>query len=217
MKRNILAAGLITSIIATSASADMMATSETDLNLRSAPTPDAEIIGVIPQSAEVTVDGCIEASNWCSVTHDGTAGWAYGAYLSTNVGDAHAILAENRDKVKVKVVTYEQGSDADSVVAGGAAGAIVGGVLGGPVGAALGAAAGSAAGDSADPSEEVIAYARDTEVTAVYVNGEVVKGATLPEGLDLTTVPNSDYTLVYVNGVKVLVDPETRRIGYIIR
>jgi hypothetical protein len=54
-------------------------------------------------------------------------------------------------------------------------------------------------------------------VNQVYLNGEVVVGAGLPDDVTLTPVPDYQYQYAYVNGQQVLVEPQTRRVTYIYR
>ena len=49
------------------------------------------------------------------------------------------------------------------------------------------------------------------------LEGEVVVGATVPESVTLSVVPDYDYRYVYINGQRALVDPGTRQIVYVIR
>ena len=51
----------------------------------------------------------------------------------------------------------------------------------------------------------------------VYLEGEVVVGAGLPETVQLRPVPDYEYNYVYVNGQPVLVEPQSRRIVYVVR
>jgi uncharacterized protein YcfJ len=106
-------------------------------------------------------------------------------------------------------------------VAGGLTGAIAGAVAGGPVGAAVGGAAGivggAATGSLIDPPNEVRDYVTTNELDPVYLDGEVVVGAGLPETVELHEVPDYEYRYVYVNGQPVLVDATSRRVVYIVR
>jgi hypothetical protein len=43
-------------------------------------------------------------------------------------------------------------------------------------------------------------------VDPAHLEGEVVVGSTLPEGVNFVDVPDYEYRYVYVNGVPVLVD-----------
>jgi len=96
-------------------------------------------------------------------------------------------------------------------------GAIAGAVIAGPIGAVVGGVAGAVAGAAVDPPAEVTTYVAGNPVDPVYLDGEVVVGATLPEGVQFAQVPNYQYQYVYVNGVPVLVEPGTRKVVYIVR
>ena len=60
-------------------------------------------------------------------------------------------------------------------------------------------------------------YVRTNEVEPVYLDGEVVVGAGLPDTVEIRPIPEYDYNYVYVNRQPVLVEPESRRIVYVIR
>ncbi|TJU99032.1 MAG: DUF1236 domain-containing protein, partial [Mesorhizobium sp.] len=51
----------------------------------------------------------------------------------------------------------------------------------------------------------------------VYLEGEVVTGAVLPDTVELREIPDYNYRYVYVNNQPALVDPGTRRIVYVMR
>ena len=68
-----------------------------------------------------------------------------------------------------------------------------------------------------EPPSEVRTYVVDHRSDPVYLNGEVVVGAGLPDNVELTEIPDYQYRYVDVNGQPVLVDPQTRRIVYIVR
>jgi hypothetical protein len=204
-------------LLATTALADTTATAVTDLNLRAGPGPMHEVVSVIPEGASVTVDACIEASNWCQVRHDGTDGWAFADYLQTELAAAPEPLVLSAPEARTEIRIIEEHETGARTGAGGAAGAIVGAILGGPPGALLGAAAGLSAGAMIEPSDRVVTYVRENPVETVYLDGEVVVGAGLPEAVTLQPVPESDLTYAYVNTVPVLVEPQERRIVYIHR
>ncbi len=63
------------------------ASTTTDLNIRSGPGPEYQVIGVIPSGAPVDVLGC--TGSWCQVNYAGRMGFASGNYLS---GDARAAV-----------------------------------------------------------------------------------------------------------------------------
>jgi uncharacterized protein YgiM (DUF1202 family) len=215
--RTLLGGSFASVLLATTALADTTATAVTDLNLRAGPGPMHEVVSVIPEGASVTVDACIEASNWCQVRHDGTDGWAFADYLQTELAAAPEPLVLSAPEARTEIRIIEEHETGARTGAGGAAGAIVGAILGGPPGALLGAAAGLSAGAMIEPSDRVVTYVRENPVETVYLDGEVVVGAGLPEAVTLQPVPESDLTYAYVNTVPVLVEPQERRIVYIHR
>ena len=199
-------------LLSSSAFAETSATAFTDLNLRAGPDVSYEIIGVIPAAQAVAVDGCLADSNWCRVAYGDLNGWASGDYLTAMV---EAPIYANRERLAVPTVTYEKNPDA--TVGGGVAGAIAGGLLGGPVGLVIGAAVGMGVGTAVAPEERVTTYVMENPVEPIYLDGEVVVGAGIPETVTLAEVPESDYYYAYVNGTRVLVEREQRRIVYIVR
>ena len=192
--------------------AQTTATAWTELNLRAGPGATYDIIAVIPSAQSVTVEGCLEESNWCRVSYGENNGWAAGDYLTATV-DAPIVV--NRERLAVKTITYEKSSDA--TVGGGATGAVAGAIIGGPVGAIIGAAVGMTMGDAITPEERVTTYVRANPVEPVYLDGEVVVGAGIPETVTLSEVPDSEYYYAYINGVPVLVEREQRRVVYVVR
>jgi hypothetical protein len=213
--RNLLGGSLASILLAMPAFAETSATATTDLNLRAGPGPMHEVVSVIPEGGSVTVEACIDASNWCQVRRDGTEGWAYGAYLEIEVAAEPRALTAPEARTEIQII--EERETGARTGAGGAAGAIAGAILGGPPGALLGAAAGMSAGALTEPSSRVITYIRENPVEPVYLEGEVVVGAGLPETVTLQPVPESDLTYAYVNAVPVIVEPQERRIVYIYR
>ena len=65
--------------------------------------------------------------------------------------------------------------------------------------------------------DDTVAYVRSNPVDPVYLDGEVVVGAAIPEAVAVYEVPQSEYRYVNVNGQYVLVEPEGRRVVYIAR
>lgn len=202
------------------AMAQVAATATTDLNIRSGPGPQHPVVGVIGASEEATINGCIEGSKWCQVTHGGAEGWAYSDYLTASIeGQDTIVLSQTRPEA-VPTVTYETtaSTEGTGAVAGGATGAVAGAIIGGPIGA--GGAAGAVAGgaiDTVTPPQEVVTYVRENRVDPVYLEGEVVVGAGLPETVEVREIPDYEYRYVYVNGQPVLVEPDSRRIVHVIR
>lgn len=198
--------------LTSTAYAQTTATAWTELNLRSGPGATYDIIAVIPSAETVAVDGCLEESNWCRVSFGEINGWAAGDYLTATV-DAPIVV--NRERLAVKTITYEKAADA--TVGGGATGAVAGAIIGGPVGAIIGAAVGMTMGDAITPEERVTTYVRANPVEPIYLDGEVVVGAGIPETVTLSEVPDSEYYYAYINGVPVLVEREQRRVVHVVR
>ena len=203
---------------ATAAFADISATAITDLNMRSGPGPEYPVLAVIGMNDPVVVTGCIDGSKWCAVAYNGVMGWSYSDYLATPLGGAQIVLADRPATLVVPTIAFNGPVlSPPSVVAG----ATIGAITGGPVGAAVGAAAGAAAGDvvfaSINPPPAVRTYVLANPATNIYLNGEVVVGATLPSDVTIVPVPQYQYAYLTVNGLPVLVDPTTRRVVYIFR
>lgn len=214
MKSHFVTLTLIGALGAPAAHASTQATAVTDLNLRAGPAPNHQVLTVIPNDGTVRVDGCIAQTSWCKVNYGGTEGWAYGEYLTAALDGQPAVIIDNRDRFAVEAVTYEA-SEAEATAAAGTVGAIIGGAVGGPAGAAVGAATGGAVGNAL--GEESIVYVRENATDPVYLDGEVVVGAQLPDAVRLRTIPQTDYTYANVNNVPVVVDPAERRVVHIVR
>jgi len=203
---------LVGMLLASSAHAQTAATAATDLNLRAGPGVSYGILSVIPAAQAVTVDGCLAESNWCWVGHDGVSGWASGDYLVTMI---ESPIYLNRERLALGTVTYD--STEESTLGGGVAGAIAGGILGGPVGALIGAGVGMGVGAAAAPEERITTYVIQNPVDPIFLDGEIVVGAGIPEGVTLVEVPESDFYYSYINGTKVLIDRKARRVVHIVR
>ncbi|WEX09715.1 DUF1236 domain-containing protein [Chelativorans sp. AA-79] len=204
------------------AAAQTMATATTDLNIRSGPGPEYEVVGVIDASDEATIDGCIEGSKWCQVTYNGVQGWAYSDYLTASLSGGETVVLTERPPEAVPTVTYETTASTEGAgaVTGATTGAVAGAIIAGPVGAAVGGAAGAVAGGAVDtitPPQQVVTYVQEHQVEPVYLEGEVVVGAQLPETVTVREIPDYEYRYVYVNGQPVLVEPQSRRIVYVMR
>ena len=208
-KSALFAAAIVgASIVPGVALAAMLATALTDLNIRSGPGPEYPVIGVIQAQQQLNMIGCIEGSLWCQITHKGKDGWAYSQYLATQSAGNRVIISDRRQEVGVPTVTYSNTSGAAI-----ATGAVAGALVAGPIGAAVGGFAGALM----DPPQQVRTYVTGNPADPVYLDGEVVVGAGLPENVQLRQVPDYNYRYVYVNRQPVLVDPASRRIVYIYR
>ena len=202
------------------AMAQTAVTATTDLNIRSGPGPQYPVVGAISIDGQATLNGCLENSKWCQVEANGVSGWAYSDYLLAQHSGRQVVVTEGRAEMAVPVTRYD-GPPAAGVV-GGVGGAVAGALVGGPVGAVVGGVAGAAALGTAQaalepPSPAVRAYIRDNRVDPVYLEGEVVVGAGIPETVTVREIPDYRYRYVYVNGQPVLVDPDSRRIVYVVR
>jgi len=198
------------------------ATATADLNIRSGPGPQYSSIGFITSGDSALVEGCLEASKWCRVDYEGVSGWSYSDYLTADLSGETVVLTERYVDVGLETVTYtDDGSAGGGAIAGAASGAVVGALVGGPLGAAVGGTVGAASGATAgaiiDPPETARAYVTANPVEPVYLEGEVVIGAGVPDTVSLQTIPDYDYRYVYINGQPVLVDPGSRQIVYVIR
>lgn len=223
------AAFLAAAALPGAASAQTAATATAELNVRSGPGPQHPVIGVIAVGDTVTVNGCLEGSRWCTLDHGGVQGWVYSDYLMADLAGSPVVVTDSYAQVGVPVATYddsatEAGATA-GVATGAASGAIAGALIAGPIGAVVGGVAGAAAGGVTgaaagaliDPPAEVRTYVTTNQVEPVYLEGEVVVGAGLPDNVELRTIPNYQYNYVYVNGLPVLVDPSNRQIVYVVR
>lgn len=202
------------------ASADTV-TAAVDLNVRGGPGPQYPVVGVIASGASADLDGCIENSKWCQV--NGGEGWVYSDYLVGDYGGQQIVLTE---RPVDSGVAYIPDPDADGgtkgAVGGVAVGAITGAIVGGPIGAVVGGAAGGVAGGAVGqaidpPNDRVRTYVTTERAEPVYLDGEVVVGATLPESVAMREIPDYEYRYVNVNGQVVLVEPSSRHIVYIVR
>lgn len=190
------------------------ATATTDLNFRAGPGPQFEVVGVIPGMAQAEVEGCMEDGAWCQVSYDGQMGWAHRSYLSGSATEATKVTT-------TRTVTYtkEGGNEGAGAAAGAVTGgAVLGALIGGPAAIAAGVVLGANAGSNAVPEPEVstVTYVTENPVDPIYLDGEVVLGAGIPDDIDVYPVPESDYSYLNVNGQDVLVTQE-RKIVYIYR
>ena len=224
MKKNNLVAMTAGALLALSgaAFAQTAVTAVTDLNVRSGPGPQYPVIGLINAGAGADLNGCLENSKWCRVNNAGAEGWVYSDYLSADFGGTAAVVTQRPTTAEIPVVSYEAPQGGGGAVTGGVTGALAGALIAGPIGAAIGGVAGAAIGGTAEgtvapPPETVTTYVRTNQLEPVYLDGEVVVGASLPDTVELREVPDYEYRYVYVNGQPVLVEADTRRIVYIVR
>ncbi len=215
------AAGLLA--FSGAAFAQVAVSATTDLNVRAGPGPQHQVVGMIGAGQSANLNGCLDSSKWCTVAYEGGEGWVYSDYLTGDFGGNQVVLTERPADSGVAVVTPPDDVDggATGAVTGGVTGAVAGALIGGPVGAVVGGGAGVIAGGAAgtiiDPPEQVRTYVSSNEGQPVYLDGEVVVGAGLPETVELRPIPDYEYQYVYVNGQPVLVEPSSRKIVYVMR
>jgi uncharacterized protein YraI len=195
----------------------------TDLNVRAGPGPQHQVVGVLGAGQSVNLDGCLESSKWCVVAFENGQGWVYSDYLTGDFGGTQVVLTERPANSGVRIVEAPVDVDggATGAVTGGVTGAVAGAIIGGPAGAVGGGGAGIVAGGAAgtviDPPARVRTYVRSNEIEPVFLDGEVVVGAGLPETVVLRDIPDYEYRYAYVNSQRVLVEPSSRRIVYVMR
>jgi uncharacterized protein YraI len=223
MTRNLLVSSAAALLAFTGAAfAQSTVTATTDLNVRAGPGPQHQVVGVIGAGQSATLNGCLDNSKWCVVAFNGADGWVYSDYLASDIGGQQVVIAQRPANSGVTIVPPpETDGGATGAVTGGVTGAVAGAIIGGPVGAVVGGAAGAvgggAVGQTVDPPAKVRTYVQSNAVDPVYLDGEVVVGASLPETVALREIPDYEYRYVYVNGQPVLVEPSSRRIVYVMR
>ena len=178
--------------------ADTAVSAVTDLNVRAGPGPQYPVIGVLAAGQSATLNGCIENSKWCTIAEAGGQGWVYSDYVTADFGGSRVVLTRRPADAAITVVAPPQDDYPDTYT-----GAILSDD--GPI-------------DVIDrPPAEVGTYVSTHRLDPVYLDGEVVTGATLPDTVELREIPDYRYRYVYVNGQQALVDPQTRRIMYVVR
>lgn len=196
----LLATGALT-VAGLPAFAEATANATVDLNIRAGAGPAYDVVGVIPAGEEVVVTGCLEPATWCEVTSDGITGWASGGYLTAIVETTPVVIYENADAAGITTVTYDPTLPDGTVTLNGAV------IAADPTGETT----------SLEIEDNAITYLNDNPVEPIYLEGEVVVGAGLPETVVLTPIPESPMAYANVNGQIVMVQPETRRVTYIVR
>jgi uncharacterized protein YraI len=199
-----IAALVANAALAVPASAEIIATAMTPLNIRSGPGPQYSIVGAIPDRGHTTIIGCIQDSLWCQVSYNGRQGWAYSQYLTARLSGRSLAVAERL--IGIPTVAYQP--PLETVGSAVVTPAITGTLIARPA---------TAEPFLTTPPPNVGTYVVDHPVAPVYLNGEVVEGVGLPETVELSPVPGSDYDYAYVNNVPVLIEPTTRRVRYIYR
>ncbi|MEI2300249.1 DUF1236 domain-containing protein [Ensifer sp. MJa1] len=194
------AAGFLLTAGLPAAFAAMTATTVTDLNVRTGPGPQYPTVGLAARGSTGVLDGCIEGSKWCRIDVNGLRGWVYAQYLTTDLSGSPVVIEERRSDLAIPAVTYEVQPGEPVIVSSGDE-------LIGPVEQI----------DPIVPPEAVGTYVTTNPGDTVYLDGEVVVGAELPQSVAVRRVPDYGYDYVSINGQPVLVEPATRRIVYVYR
>ncbi|MCI9864821.1 DUF1236 domain-containing protein [Rhizobium skierniewicense] len=194
-KLKIMIAGGAFALLAGYANAAMVATTASDLSVRSGPGEDYPEVGLATRGSDAVLDGCIDGSAWCRVEVNGLRGWANADYLNVMYEGAPVILRERRSDIKVPVVTYEKTSNVQSEPNPGDPNL-------GRVG-------------EVNPPEQVMTYIDQHPGETITYDGDVVVGTTVPAGAQMVAVPDYEYSYVRINDRAVLVEPSTRRVVYV--
>jgi uncharacterized protein YraI len=204
LRKSILLAGLMAAALSTTASAAIIASATTSLSIRSGPGPQYPVVAAIPEKGRATIIGCIEGSLWCQVSFNGRQGWAYSKYLTATLSGRSLVVSEGIRQFPAATYTAPAvtvGSAAPSPVVTGTI--VDRTVTGEPL--------------VLTPPATVRDYVVGHPVQPVYLNGEVVVGAGIPDEVTLAPVPGYQYDYAYVNGMPVLVEPQTREVAYVYR
>lgn len=198
------AAGLLVAL-SSAALADTPVSAVTDLNVRAGPGPQYPVIGMLATGQSATLTGCIVYSRWCTIAEANGPAWVYSDYVTADFGGRQVVLTERPADSGVTVVEAPPLPDGMVAVDEDTTAAINEGPVSDDELAAI------------DPPPTVRTYIASRPSEPVYLRGEVVRGATLPDTVALQPIPDYDYEYVYVNGQPVLVEPQSRRIVYIER
>jgi len=181
----------------------------TDLALRAGPGPAHPIIASIDRQSIVELDGCVDGGAWCRVTHNGVTGWTFSAYLGQEA-QGRIVAIRETTTTQVPTVVYQE-QRASTIVP--KAPVIVDETII-PADQSLGTLK---VGSIVEPPTEVRTYVTTNKIEPIYLQGEVVVGATLPKTTMVYEVPRYEYRYAVVNGRTVLVEPATNRIVYVYR
>ena len=178
--------------------ADTAVSAVADLNVRAGPGPRYPVVGVLPAGQPAALQGCMENSKWCTIAEADGQGWVYSDYLTADFGAGPVVLTDRPTDSDIAIVQppSDIGDYPDNYPAAIAPGDAV---------------------EPVEPPPQVRTYIRTHEAEPVYLEGEVVSGAVLPDSVVLQPIPDYDYSYVYVNGEPALIDPATRRVVYVVR
>ena len=167
------------------------------LNVRSGPGFQYPVVAQMPANARFPVTGCIQDYSLCSVLVGSVTGWA----SVTDAVGKPTNLQVSGAQLGIPIVVP---TGVAAVVATPPVGAMV-------------AVPPAAVVEPVIPAPEVLSYVVGQPIQQVFVDGEVMVGATLPAAVPVYPVPTSPYVYSYINGQRVLVEPAARRIVYVVR
>jgi uncharacterized protein YraI len=217
MRKLVIFSAAAMALAAGPALADMLATASTNVNVRAGPGSQYPVVGVLGSGQSVQIEGCINGSRWCRLSTG--EGWVSSRYLAgAEMGSAPVIAYEGGTS---STVIERRGVDTSTTgaITGGATGAVAGAIVGGPAGAAIGGVAGfvggGAVGTAINPPDRVRTYVRSNRIRPITYDQDVVVGTTLPNTVEMGTIPDYEYRYVYLNERPVLVEPRSRRVVYV--
>ncbi len=172
------------------------------LNVRSGPGFQYGVVAQMPANTRFPVTGCIQDYSWCSVVVGDVTGWASAPYLVTDAGGKPTNLQVSGAQLGIPIVVP---TGVAAVVATP------------PVGAMVAVPPTVGVVEPVIPAPEVLSYVTQQVVQPVFVDGEVMVGATLPAAAPVYPIPASPYVYSYINGQRIVVEPGARRIVYVVR
>lgn len=195
-------AALLSATLIAGPAAAVTAYSPHPLNVRNGPGFQFQVVGQLQPNAQAEISGCVSDFSWCGVAVPGLTGWASAEYLVTSAGGKLTNLKVAGANLGIPVVIPQNTG---------------GPVATPPVGAMIPVPPTAAVVQPIAPPPNVVSFVAQQLIQPVIVDGEVVVGATLPAAVPVYPVPASPYVYSYVNGQRILVEPATRRIVYVVQ
>jgi uncharacterized protein YraI len=191
------AMGVLAGILAPGAAWAFPAYSAVHLNIRTGPGPQYHVIATTGFNNRVEVNGCLKDVSWCDVSWSGVRGWAAGQYLDYDATDGIVLLPSAGSAVQIPLVTY---TAVDAMM---------------PAVALVGVVPTINAPVIVTVPDTVHAYVATQRIAPVYLTGEVVIGAVIPPPVPLYAIPQSPFRFAEVNGQRVLVEDNSRKVVYV--
>lgn len=191
----LVAGSVLTGLVLSGPAVAATAYATAKLHIRTGPGEQYPISGEMRWNTRGEVSGCTADYVWCHIATPNGIGWASAHYLIENTAAGTETIEKFGAQSGIPVIV-----PVDIV----------------PVGAIVRVPAGSELIEAIAPAPEVITYVVEQTVDPVYVTGEIVVGAVLPEEVVLYEIPGSEYQFTFVNGARILVEVPTRKIVYIV-